>query len=352
MNLGRLIGAGALTFAVACSSGGGSGNFVPQSGGSAGTGAFASGGGAGGGSGNAAGAAGSASGGTGGVQPKSCVPPCGNGEVCADGVCTPLPAQCPCPLESYCDLAANTCVAGCIGDEHCSPGEFCDVDVRQCKLGCRNAGECGDDANPCTSVSCDKGTCLYPPVAGDMACADDGNPCTGDVCSGGVCTHPAGNEGQTCDTGNPCASSKCQSGSCVTTPLDGQSCMSDGNACTQDVCQGGACTHPAEPDAQACGTGSAPHLLDQCAGGSCTQPAAYCILKGAPSYGYEFYELVGTSYVLRGQNNSCYCYQGKLVLSYYANQPDSGSSKWSTPCTSCAELPPDGVYPDWHMTCF
>src|SRR5262245_16579827 len=44
---------------------------------------------------------------------------CSANQVCVNGVCTDLPNQCPCPLESYCDLATSMCRPGCLADEQC-----------------------------------------------------------------------------------------------------------------------------------------------------------------------------------------------------------------------------------------
>jgi hypothetical protein len=94
-----------------------------------------------------------------------------------------------------------------------------------------------DDANPCTTDSCDPLTgCHFQ--NNTLACADDGNPCTNDVCSAGACTHPNNT----------------------------LSCSDDNDSCTTDVCSAGACTHPSN---NTCSTGSTP-----CAG-LCTNPIVF-----------------------------------------------------------------------------
>src|SRR5947209_3903975 len=37
---------------------------------------------------------------------------CTASQICDNGTCRDLPQTCPCPKQSYCDLAANTCRAG------------------------------------------------------------------------------------------------------------------------------------------------------------------------------------------------------------------------------------------------
>lgn len=44
-----------------------------------------------------------------------------------------LPATCPCPTGSYCDLATNTCKIGCTDSSQCAPSDTCDVSTRTCE---------------------------------------------------------------------------------------------------------------------------------------------------------------------------------------------------------------------------
>lgn len=74
---------------------------------------------------------------------EPCGGACGGGQVCVDNRCQPLPASCPCPKESYCDLASNTCRAGCVEDGQCLAGRFCDTAKRSCKVGCSMDSQCG-----------------------------------------------------------------------------------------------------------------------------------------------------------------------------------------------------------------
>jgi hypothetical protein len=225
--------------------------------------------------------------------PDLCAAGCGPGQVCVGGTCIDLPPACPCPLESYCDLATNTCVIGCTADEQCDAGRFCDVPQRTCRPGCRVDGDCPaaescvdhacvndcpdcDDRDPCTVDGCDHGSCTH--VAGNdgAACPDDGDPCTGEACAGGVCTHPAAGDGGACaDEGNPCTLDVCSGGACIhPAGTDGTACADDGSACTGDVCAGGACTHPPANEGGACADDGNACTTEICVTGSCTHPAA------------------------------------------------------------------------------
>ncbi|MEI9952457.1 MAG: family 16 glycosylhydrolase [Pseudomonadota bacterium] len=125
-----------------------------------------------------------------------------------------------------------------------------------CQMSC-------DDANPCTTDSCDPLTgCHFQ--NNTLACTNDGNSCTNDVCSAGVCTHP--NNALACaDDGNSCTNDVCSAGVC-THPNNTLACADDNNSCTNDVCSAGACTHPSN---NTCNTGSTP-----CAG-LCTNPVIF-----------------------------------------------------------------------------
>ncbi|WP_394843207.1 hypothetical protein LZC95_39925 [Pendulispora brunnea] len=115
-----------------------------------------------------------------GSEPRTCTA-CGENQVCSNGQCTDLPAQCPCPLGSYCDLGANRCVRGCIGESHCSDGEYCDVEKRTCNLGCDKDQECktGEfckrDVHVCAPGCRTDDECVKPaicqPQSGNRVCA-------------------------------------------------------------------------------------------------------------------------------------------------------------------------------------
>ena len=115
-----------------------------------------------------------------------------------------------------------------------------------------------DDANPCTTDSCNPATgCSFTPlpcsdgdacngtetcnpangqcVAGTPLNCDDGSPCTLDSCGGGSCQHVAGNEGGACSDGIGCTTGDvCHSGICTGAP--DTSLCDDGNSCSADAC--------------------------------------------------------------------------------------------------------------------
>src|SRR3954469_22077241 len=45
-------------------------------------------------------------------------------QVCLSGSCVDVPSSCPCPKETYCDLAKGSCVVGCTGDDQCDTGRI------------------------------------------------------------------------------------------------------------------------------------------------------------------------------------------------------------------------------------
>lgn len=116
--------------------------------------------------------------------------------------------------------------------------------------GCVNNVDC-NDGNPCTTDTCDNGSCTYTPVPGcclNSAECDDGSACTTDACTNNVCTHTP----ISCDDGNACTMDSCdpQTG-CVHTPTN----CDDGNPCTIDSCDAQlGCQHtPVScPQGQAC----------------------------------------------------------------------------------------------------
>lgn len=180
-----------------------------------------------------------------------------------------LPDSCPCPLDSYCDLASNTCVLGCKNNDHCSEGKYCELASELCKPGCRSEANCSDDGNPCTDLFCHNGQCQHPPNS--APCPDDGNPCTDDMCGNGTCQHPPGNSGSLCGASLDCSSFRCSNGSCTETfEPPGTACTDDGDGCTEDTCDGaGTCAHETSADGTDCpntwgGWGA------KCFSGSCT----------------------------------------------------------------------------------
>ena len=279
---------------------------------------------------DAAGAAGAAPAGPDGAgeaQPPACDDgdACTTGDRCQDGVCVGDAVPCddanPC-TDDACDPGTGACVftpneAPCVSEDLCADAVCQDgacvpgMEVRDC-----------DDANPCTTDSCDPATgCVHAPD--DDAACDDGLACTqGDACLGGACVGtPADCDDQdvctvdacvepgadadladggcvhhslaalcaddnpctdescdpqqgcvfpfntiACDDGNPCTvDDTCTDGACLGVPLD----VDDGNECTDDGCD------PANGEVHvfntlACEDGDACTVGDVCSDGVCT----------------------------------------------------------------------------------
>lgn len=131
---------------------------------------------------------------------------CTGGEQCDAGKCVGVQVSCddgnPCTLDS-CDPGTG-CNSLAI-DGGCSDGDICSIGDHCANSTCANTGSLNcDDANVCTSDSCDKGKgCVHLPSGG--TCSD------GDVCS---------------------AFDQCAAGSCIAKPT----VCDDGDGCTLDSC--------------------------------------------------------------------------------------------------------------------
>lgn len=170
---------------------------------------------------------------------------CGENQVCVDGSCVDVPSSCPCPLETYCDLATSTCVVGCTSDENCSTGRICYVDVRECRDGCRDDDWC-PSGQICDDLSCrvgcrGDGDCSGANVICDVTtyecrtgCRSDAD-CTGadEICdlSTNVCRTGCRNDGE-------CGSEEiCDSGSSTCRP----GCREDDGCNSGRICEAGSC---------------------------------------------------------------------------------------------------------------
>jgi len=155
---------------------------------------------------------------------------CGADEVCVEGTCTPLPASCPCPIESYCDVAADRCVAGCLSDGDCSTGRICDADARACRAGCREDGDCG------AGQICDATTCR-------AGCRADGDCGGGEICLGSSCATGCRDDSG-CAGGEICEGMSCRAG-----------CTGDAECASSEICIDLRCTTGCRDDGE-CGSGS------------------------------------------------------------------------------------------------
>jgi len=165
------------------------------------------------------------------------------------------------------------------------------------KKGCTQDSEC-NDGNVCSDDSCAAGSCV---VKYNTAPCNDNNVCSeGDVCNGaGLCS--AGTKAKACDDANPCTTDTCdQVAGCKNAGKDDGSFCSDldactkddvclaakcvakakcddGNPCTVDSCAtSGACTNKAAADGVVCSDNDACTAADVCAAGLCKGTSAPC----------------------------------------------------------------------------
>ncbi|HEY2410497.1 MAG TPA: MYXO-CTERM sorting domain-containing protein [Polyangiaceae bacterium] len=145
------------------------------------------------------------------------------------------------------DCTKDSCdpTQGCLHDAlngtACSDSGTCAANT-MCSQGvCVGNGVSCDDKNPCTNDDCTNGTCPAMPHKPEA----QGTPCVSDLCHQGMCDN-AGKCVQgaaiDCDDANPCTTDTCDPASgCAHQADDTQSC-SDGDACTTgDKCTNGVC---------------------------------------------------------------------------------------------------------------
>ena len=147
---------------------------------------------------------------------------CGADQVCVAGQCADVPAQCPCPIETYCELVSNMCVIGCTRDEECDEGRICDTITRKCSPGCREDAVCGA-GQICEGLMCITG-CRTDAACGPMeicdaitcrpGCNNDEDCSQDQVCDGTVCRVGCTTEAECPDPGEICdlAEKTCRAG--------------------------------------------------------------------------------------------------------------------------------------------
>ena len=158
-----------------------------------------------------------------GMVVKTCAS-CGANQVCVDGACVGIPSSCPCPKETYCDLATTSCKVGCTSDSECSTGRICDTNKRTCFVGCRSDSACGG-GQICDNLSCRTG------CRSDATCGS-GNICNmaNNTCVAGCRKDlDCGGGGKICDTVTSTCQSGCRKDSECTTA--GQICDTTVNMC-------------------------------------------------------------------------------------------------------------------------
>jgi len=157
------------------------------------------------------------------TEPEPCGG-CPSGQICVADACQPLPTQCPCPLESYCDLTTDQCVAGCITDDECLSGRICDLS-RTCRPGCRQSSDCAGAGQVCdmATLSCRQGCTSDPDctVAGQICdpaaqscrpgCRGQGDCAAETVCVDTRCV-PGCERDADCTGDRICAQGQCRQG--------------------------------------------------------------------------------------------------------------------------------------------
>ncbi len=191
---------------------------------------------------------------------------CGDGEVCVDHACTAIcTSDEDCAAGQTCDVPTGRCVGvgGCESDNDCEANQICNLDTGLCvpkPESCTVDGDCEDEI-PCTTDSCESGTCRH-----ELAC-DDGLDCTDDSCDlqAGECTHESN-----CPSGEQCDLTSGQCEPAVECQADSQ-CEDDGVFCNGDEICGddGTCVSEGNP----CSAG----LTCTESTRSCTTPPPACI---------------------------------------------------------------------------
>lgn len=221
----------------------------------------------------------------------------------------------------------------------CLPGEL------RCVTQVVQEGTLCDDNNACTrGESCVAGECLM----GELISCDDANPCTTDSCDAELGCSSTNLEGSPCDDGDVCTrNDTCSSGACI--PGDNicpcqqdTDCLAfeDGNACngtlrcntlevpfvcevdpdTPVVCDpsnntpcqvntcdpgSGLCSLQNLPEGTACNDGSACTEGDTCRSGTCVDALTIACDDGNPCTDDTCYDGVGCTYVGNGSCGTC-----------------------------------------------
>lgn len=170
--------------------------------------------------------------------PKDCTA-CLPNQVCVEGACVSVPASCPCPKETYCDLATTSCKVGCTSDTECSTGRICDTTKRVCFTGCRTDAACGS-GKICDNLACKVG------CRTDAVCSA-GNICDNLMCRAGCRTDAACGAGKICNM----TTKVCQTGCRKDTD-----CSGSGQVCdtTTNTCRTGCRTNANCAKEQICDT--------------------------------------------------------------------------------------------------
>jgi MYXO-CTERM domain-containing protein len=182
------------------------------------------------------------------------VPNCDDNEACTSDSCDSAKG---------CQHAAVTDGGNCDDGNDCSTGDKCVAG--KCKA---SGGTACDDAKPCTQNNCDPASqpqaCVYPNET-------NGTPCTFDKChQNSTCQTGACSQGDPvdCDDANPCTTDTCDAVTGCKHVADNAAVCSDGDLCTNaDHCKSGVCL----------GTDVVCAPLDEChEAGTCNANSGVC----------------------------------------------------------------------------
>jgi len=158
---------------------------------------------------------------------------CTVGDSCKSGVCAGSENLCLCDNSGDCEDDGNLCN----GKPHCKEG-LCKIDPSTI-VSCQDLAE-----QSCTVLECVPKTGLCKSIfLPDGQLCNDGNECTkADHCSNGSCE--GSDLSQSCDDANSCTSDSCDPNiGCVSEPILLPAACDDLNACTEgESCSAGQCT--------------------------------------------------------------------------------------------------------------
>jgi hypothetical protein len=139
--------------------------------------------------------------------------------------------------------------ADCNDGNECTT-DTCDAATGKCTW-TNNALDCADDGESCTSDKCVAGECTHPPIADGETCANEATDtanCTKNECTAGKCEHPwagtcACTTNAQCNDADPCTTDTCNvagGGVCAYAPST--AACDDGVVCTAtDTCNNLVC---------------------------------------------------------------------------------------------------------------
>lgn len=232
-----------------------------------------------------------------------------------------------CDDDNECTSSDGCKIGVCLGAaKDCSDGDLCTIDTCDTLTGgCNNDPDLCDDKNPCTTDNCDKlkNGCTHVAVVDGNAC-NLGACYTNAKCASGACKGVALN----CDDANSCTTDSCDAklgcqhkGLSDATPCDDKTVCTKKDACTGGACKGelvicpGAtvCIDPICNAVKGCSLsynnkacdadGDACTSMDACQGGTCQPGFQLNCTDGNPCTGDECDSIKGCQFL----NNTAQC---------------------------------------------